>query len=134
MGTFGFLLVIHFLKIIVVFALSGLRKINKEKFKFFQKQVRDQTFFDDILKISLFGFIEIGAASLLTLTTPHTNREFTFVNIFLGVIIVLELFIGLPLTYSLILGQEMNVYRRKSFQDRWSTFIFGIKILDRDSW
>lgn len=54
-------------KIVIVMILSGLRRCNKDKYKFVQKQFRDQTFFDDLLKIFLFGFIEIGSASLITL-------------------------------------------------------------------
>ena len=90
--------------------------------------------FDDMLKIFLFGFIELGTASLLTLTTPHQNSDFSFINMSVAVLVFIQLIITLPLTYSLILGQKQEVYQQKRFQERWSTFLFGIKILDEHSW
>jgi hypothetical protein len=107
----------------VIVILSGLRKFTNGKFKWFNlkdkwfhlKDWSDQTFFDDILKIFLFGFIEIGTAAILTLQSPRTSLEHGFVNISLAVIMLLELVVVLPMTYSLILGQKQEVYRRKKF-------------------
>lgn len=93
----------------------GLRKYNKDRFKFAHKQFRDRTFFDDLLKIFLFGFIEIGAAAMLTLHASTENVDYTFVNICIASLCVIELIVVLPLTYSLILGQKPEVYRRRSF-------------------
>jgi hypothetical protein len=74
-------------KLLVVLVLAAMRKHNK-KFKKIHKYLRDKTFFDDMLKIYVFGFIELGTSAILAFNAPTTNLDNSFLNISLAVIIL----------------------------------------------
>jgi len=77
----------------------------------------------------LFGFIEFGASALLAVTAPSELRN-SSLNTLLAVIILFQGIVQLPLTYSLILGQEQAIYQQKGFQERWGSFLFGVRVIE----
>lgn len=98
------------------------------------KSTVEKTFFDDLLKILLFGFIKIGIAASMAIQTPESNIDYTLLNMTVGGFLLFELAIVLPLTYCLILGQTQEVYNSSEFKGRLGQFLLGIKIIGPDSW
>jgi hypothetical protein len=73
--------------------------ICKRKFKGVARELVYNLFYGDLLKIFVFGLLELGAASIMSLSDPHLGMSISNLNFSLSVFCVVIAFLLLPIVY-----------------------------------
>jgi len=74
------------------------------------------------------GFLEFGAAILLSFSTPSVVHDNTFLNWTVTLINFILLVVVLPLTYYRILWKDGIPTNIREFKENWGVLLLGAKI------
>lgn len=131
MQTLGLIYAYFVLSMIVTMTVTIFKRKNKGAAKV-SRSLINNLFFGDLLRIFVFGLLELGAASIMSFSDPHLGDTIANSNLSMSILCVVIAFLLLPFIYTVILRQNRMSFDSPKFQYRFGRYTMGANLTKKN--